>query len=299
MTLIALLLVASLDSFASMANESFLRPKNGVSLRVGIYQSEGEPKIDVLYLPGYGDIFTNHERLFKQLNQAGARVISFDYPNHGQTDVDFFNDLNFTTFRRLSQYVEHVEAETREDKSRPLAIIGWSTGGLLGTRILQGLGDLGKTRNITHAALIAPGVSVYTCVGEKFCSISNRTLTHDTNLHERPIHPQYPLSRPKFGSFLILNSLKAQAKALPKATKTLVMVGGEKADRYVKTGNVKSWVDKQRRQFKNSIKGIQCFGARHELHNESPVFGGPLIRQNIVAFINDLGLRSSSRCRRF
>jgi len=266
---------------------------------MGVYDSYGPTTMDAIYLPGYADVFTNHEELFDQLNQNGIRVISFDYPNHGKTEVNFLNDLNMTTFSELATYVESIEKKTRQNKYRPLALIGWSTGGLLGTRILQGLGKLNQTRNITHAVLITPGVAVYTCVGEKLCYISNRTLTHNQSLMDRPISPLTTLKRPSFGAALMLNAHQSWKQGLPTKTKTLVFVAGDKSDKYAKSKKIKNWVRKQRIKFKSIVKAIQCKGAFHEMHNESEKFGGPQNRKNILAHLKNSTLLSKGACSQF
>lgn len=296
---IYLILLLSVYSFQALANTSFLRINNGVNLHIGVYEAYGAAKMDAIYLPGYADVFTNHEELFDNLNQQGIRVISFDYPNHGKTEVTIWNDLNLTTFTELASYVEEVEQKTREDKTRPLALIGWSTGGLLATRILQGLGSLNKTRKITHAALITPGVSVYTCVGDKLCTITNRTLTHDQNLMDRPISPLTPLTRPKFGAALMLNAHKSWENALPSKTKTLVFVAGDKTDKYAKSPQIKKWVEKQRSKFSSPVRAIQCNDAFHEMHNETNYYGGDQTKNNITNFLKNKIVKVQGRCRSF
>ncbi|MCO4793743.1 MAG: alpha/beta fold hydrolase [Bacteriovoracaceae bacterium] len=294
-----MVLLAPIYTNAQSIVETHFSPSDGVNLHVGIYSPVEQPKMDLIYLPGYADVFSNHEDLFKKLTDNGIRVISFNYPNHGKTEVNFWNDLNLTTFTRLASYVDFVEKKTRQDRKRPLALLGWSTGGLLTTRILQGLGNLSIKRKITHAVLITPGVSVYTCVGEKLCYISNKTLTHDKSLWNRPIHPLTPLTRPKFGAGLMINANKAWKSTLPQSVKTMVLVAGNKADKYAKTKNIKKWVRKQRSSFYKSITALQCTGARHELHNETTQFGGTLTRENIQSFLLNKTVKSSSVCRRF
>ncbi len=291
-----LLILISLTTLSAMAQTSFMQVKDGVNLHVGIYEAYGQAKMDAIYLPGYADVFSNHEELFEKLNQQGIRVISFDYPNHGKTEVNFWNDLNLTTFTRLASYVETVESRTRQNKYRPLALIGWSTGGLLATRILQGLGELSKERNITHSVLITPGVSVYTCVGEKTCTISNRTLTHDQSLINRPVSPLTPLTRPKFGAALMLNAHKSWETSLPSKTKTLVLVAGDQTDKYAKSKQIKKWIKKQRSKYNVPVRAIQCKDSFHEMHNETDEFGGGQTRNNITNFLRNRILKASGRC---
>lgn len=65
--IILMALITPICSNAQSIVETHFSPSNGVNLHVGIYSPVEQPKMDLIYLPGYADVFSNHEVLFKQL----------------------------------------------------------------------------------------------------------------------------------------------------------------------------------------------------------------------------------------
>lgn len=261
-------------------------------LRVGEYLPPGPISGDVLYLPGFADRLDNHEPLFEEFNKQGFRVISFDYPSHGETFGEM-NSLDYFSFSDLSHLAKYVEVKTQTDSRRPLVFAGWSTGGLLAIRMFQSNAFSSSARKPAGLILYAPGVSVHPLVG-KWRVVTERTLTHNPRPpHLGSIKPKSPLEFPAFAAKLLTNAELAQLETLPANIPTLIFVGSPTADKYVKTQNVLKWTLSQR-QKGVPIFGIQCPNAAHELDNEPTELGGAEVRFSSGYFLNLLLIHQTS-----
>lgn len=246
-----------------------------LQLRVGTMDPAGEPKGDILFLHGFADRFDNHLPLFETWRDAGFRVISFDYPSHGETCGSGIDNFRINGIAALAVFVEVL---TRQPSSidRPLLLAGWSTGGLVATRMMEApeiapMAPSVRVRPVKGAFLLAPGVDVKLVVGD-FARVTEETLTSDPNPpHRGEITPRSPVNTPLFAADLILNAHHARRDPFPKNIPTMVVTGGENEDVYVKTAGVKDWVNA--RQDENArVFGLGCEGARHELDNEARPF---------------------------
>ena len=305
MKTLSLVLAFTLSLAASAAGfeSRFLKVKGGLlTLRMGIYKPEGPARGDILYFIGFGDRFDNHGPLFAQWNAEGFRVISFDYPSHGGT-FGPLNHLNLYNYSGLMKLAESVEKATREESSRPLLLAGWSTGGLLATRIPQT--NRHWDRKPQALILFSPGVSVFPFVGEHGM-VTQRTLTSNPKPpHSGPIRPGSPLFTPAFSASLLTNAALARHQDLPNLP-VLVLTGGEKEDKYVKIENVKQWAVNQRGRRASTLVAVQCLGGFHELDNE-PGVTGKTVRDLAARFASSVldgkgfftGLAPNGVCRGF
>lgn len=266
-----------------MASTGMLRN----SIRVGIQNPAGVPLGDILFLPGFGDRLDNHGPLFEEWTKKGFRVISFDYPSHGETTGA---RLNFFTFRRLAKMVKAVEAFTRENADRPLILSGWSTGGMIAARIASADTLAKPERPIKGLILFAPAVATPSRVGDTSSwlyptgRVTAETLTHDPNPpHRGPIRPETPLSTMPFPIFLKINSLFAFNQKLPPSIPTLVFLSDASEEKYIDLKRAELWLAWQRR-VNADIKSIDLFGARHEIDNELEEFGGAYARTEAAKF---------------
>lgn len=262
-------------------------------VRVGIQEPDGLVTGDVLYIHGFGDRLDNHAPLFAEWNRAGLRVIAFDLPSHGLTRG---TNLNIFTFTALAKMAAQVEAATREDSARPLILAGWSTGGLLAIRIVQA--DLASfSRPLAGMILFAPGVSVYSFVGQPSLrypigEVTNGTLTHDpAPPHRGDANPKSPGSKIVFAIDLKINSLISQYESYPKNLPTLVLRSEGDGDVYADSSVLKTWIARQNLNGAN-IQDVGFFGARHEIDNETDEFGGTQARRISADFARQLVLRS-------
>ncbi len=236
-----------------------------VQLRVGeALPSNGAPVADILYMHGFSDRMDNHKPLFDEWTKRGARVVSFEYPSHGETCGP---GLSLFTVQDLTALAVTVEKEMSEDPERPLYVAGWSTGGLIATRLTQGAASL--SRPIAGAMLFAPGVDVQLVLG----AVTLDSLTSDPSPpHTGPISPTRPVTYPNFSGSLLVQATYARWQSIPSTIPTLLFTGGDTEDTYANTPGLKKFVVDQRSGGAN-ITGVGCPGGKHELDNEAEPIG--------------------------
>lgn len=232
-------------------------------------------KADVLFLTGFSDRADNHAPLFTQLTESGFRVISFDYPSHGETDCWNLNLHDMVSLEGLAQIVL-LSPQIRSEA--PLYLVGWSTGGLLAYRMLQ----RGQPvfRDVKGAVLLAPGLSVYPVPGDMGFVTIDSLLSNPYPPHVGDISPSSPLAYPLFGVDLIATSLLARFENVPNKP-VLMLLGDDVLDVYANTPRIKKWYSTIKSK---SFTAYQCDSAKHELDNEiEPI--GQEVRDLIVNFL--------------
>jgi pimeloyl-ACP methyl ester carboxylesterase len=254
---------------------------NRLGIRVGVVEPQGDVVGDVLFFPGFADRLDNHRPLFEEWSRAGLRVISFDYPSHGESCG---SSLATYGIRDLAHIASYVEGITLQDPRRPLFLAGWSTGGLVATRIAQDPGSYRPSRDLAGLILLAPGVAVHALVGD-WGHVTTETLTRNpAPPHYGTITPQSPLSVPTFATNLLVNAKLAFHALLPSSLPTLVVVGDDTGDKYARTPKIKDWIVKQRAvDPQRPLAAVQCVGGFHELDNEPEPMGGA-VRDVVAAF---------------
>ncbi|MEZ4730541.1 MAG: alpha/beta fold hydrolase [Caldilineaceae bacterium] len=248
-------------------------------MRVGVLTPD-QPLADILFIHGHADRLDNHGPLFTAWRAAGYRVISFDLPSHGESNI---LPIDLYSFADLFTLVRLVEASTREDENRPLVIAGWSFGGLVATRLAQQPADLAAFgRPPQGMILFTPAVVPYPFAGgDGIARIS--TLTHQPNPPVAgPPSPAAPAQNPLFAGRLLYEAWQAGREQLSSTFPVLVITAGESEDWYVNTPAVQAWAAEQKNNGAN-LHLFQCHGARHAIDNEAfPI--GPAVRQLAVAF---------------
>jgi alpha-beta hydrolase superfamily lysophospholipase len=246
--------------------ELMLPHSPGLTLRVIEHRPAGHIRGDILYLHGFADRGDNHGPLFKSWTDAGFRVIAFDFPSHGKT-TGMLNAIDLYGFHDLAGMAAHVERHTRESFDRPLLLAGWSTGGLLAVRMIQAATIERLGREPAGLILFAPGISVRTLVG-KLGFVTEGTLTRNAEPpHAGPIRPKSPLFHPLFAIKLLANAALSRAQIYPLHVPTLILLGGDKEDRYVHSKRIVEWSLRERRR--GAELEVERFpGALHELDNE-------------------------------
>ncbi len=257
----------------------------GVNVRTGEFRPAGDeaPKADILFLHGFGDNMLNHGPLFKNWTDSGFRVVSFDFPSHGESIGDSINDFDSASgpILGLAKLAFAVEQKYRKDSSRPFLIAGWSTGGLLAIRMAQGLGSYNGHRDIDALILLAPGVFVRPIVGENG-TVTLKTLTQDAFApHIGKITPNRPAFEVTFAVDLLVNGRIASQHEFPNVP-TLVVLGDEELDRYIFSKKTKTWVSTLKANG-SSISAFECPGAMHELDNEGNGIGVE-VRREVLKF---------------
>ncbi len=276
-------------SNTSFAEQKMIKVGWGYNLRVVIEQNpEVEPKADVLFLIGFSDRADNHGPLFSQLVASGFRVISFDYPSHGETDCWGLNLQDIASLQILTQI---VLVETQEKAERPLYMTGWSTGGLLAYRMMQ-QGQM-SFRDVKGLVLLAPGLAVYKVPGVWGFVTLDTLLSNPNPPHKGDIYPSSPLQFPLFGADLIGHSVLARLSEVPDVP-ILMILGDDEADVYAKTPKIKKWYKSFKSESPQFVS-YQCASAKHELDNEiEPI--GQTVRDLFVNFINNTEAPASDAC---
>lgn len=234
-----------------------------LQLRVGEARPEGPIVGDVLFFHGFADRFDNHRPLFEEWTQRGFRVVSFEYPSHGETCG---KSLAFYMYPALAKLAAEVERSLEEDADRPLLLAGWSMGGLLATRLVQGLAPL--SRPVQGVMLLTPGVAVHAFLGR----VEDETLTRNaTPPHTGPIAPTRPSTWP-IATNLLYHAHVARTSPLPAGVPILTVVGGDEEDVYANSAGIRAWVTDQRNAGAASF-GLSCAGGYHEIDNEPAPMG--------------------------
>jgi alpha-beta hydrolase superfamily lysophospholipase len=276
--------------------------------RVGVFvESTPELKGCVLYLEGFGDSILNHSPLFEELNQAGYRVLAFDYLGQGQSDGEMAQSriddrtvsLDYDigeqakrVWQMRSHWEDPIHHHTCVDSKK--MIIGWSTGGLVAYKLAQ-------ERWASAVVLIAPGIVPNLCVGEAGnssvprCVEKNLTLDRTITLstlthvpldpagdpHVDPITPATPMDAKAFIINLITTAyFKAQLWMISPHQRGLVFLSGPN-DTYVDSVATNRVLHAKAPHF----TVITYPDALHEMDNEVPEIATPL-RQHTVDFLN-------------
>lgn len=265
----------------------------------------------VLYLQGLGDSIQNHYPLFNRLNNAGYRVLAFDYLGQGgsegemgTTRLNSFGD----PFPKSAAYEIGNQARwvwnkfsevsdpifNRNCASSPKLVIGWSTGGLAAYK-------LAHEKWANAIVLIAPGIVPNVCVGEAGklslpkCMVKNLSTDHVISLrsltsstyegahdpHLDPIKPSNFLEIKEFAINLVSTAfLQARLWKIDPGVKGLVFLSG-KEDTYVDRESTREILKKKSPHF--SV--VSFDGALHEIDNEVPIIADDM-HARTVDFLN-------------
>ncbi|MEZ4683444.1 MAG: alpha/beta fold hydrolase [Caldilineaceae bacterium] len=252
-------------------------------MRVGILAPDA-PVADILFIHGHADRLDNHGALFTAWRAAGFRVIAFDLPSHGESNILPIDLYRVEDFAALAQL---VEATTRDDPDRPLLLAGWSFGGLLATRIAQEPALLaGFSRQPAGLLLLTPAVTPYAFAGGDGIA----RLTTLTNNHyvvvAGPPSPAAPAQNPIFAGRLLWEARRAHSARLPQTIPTLIFAAGSTADWYVNAAGVIDWAQDQAMRGA-TVQLLQCPQAKHFIENE-PYPIGPAVRQVATSFFQQV-----------
>lgn len=290
-----------------------------LNMRAGYSLETKQLRGCVLYLQGLADSIQNHKPYFSRLNDAGYRVIFFDYLGQGGSEGSM-NDSriqvelppNATTqmrrkYNELDKYFEipeqgdffwskynSVKNRLGQDCSRsPKIVLGWSTGGLSAYRMAH-------EKRADAVILIAPGIHPKLMVGESALrwdkmlmfrqTITERTLTRNLfkdikNPHLDPIKPNSPARVPQFGGNLLGVASHATQWQIDESVRGIVFLSGEE-DSYVDRNLTLQTLDKNAHHFEvNSYDG-----ALHELDNEVSAVASDLY-ENSIRFLDSVTSR--------
>lgn len=254
-------------SYSAFSKEFIVHVGSECHLRVVVEEPvDSPPKADVLFLIGFADRADNHGPLFRQLADRGFRVLSYDYPSHGETRCGNLNDHSYASLQRLTRAVVSAPLLASD---RPLHIVGWSAGGLLAYRILQN--QVIADRKIVNAVLMAPALAVRFLPG----------IYHDQFIEPDGSGSEFYLY-PMFGANLLATARQARMDAPPKTPIQMILAGDSK-DYYVNTPKIKQWWGQLNVE---SFGTIQCPNGYHELDNDQPPVGG-MVRDFVADVLSE------------
>ncbi|HRW08158.1 MAG TPA: alpha/beta fold hydrolase [Caldilineaceae bacterium] len=252
-------------------------------MRVGILSPEA-PKADILFIHGHADRLDNHGALFTHWRDAGFRVISFDLPSHGKSNI---LPIDLYTHEELAGLARLVDRATIEEMDRPLFLAAWSFGGLVATRIAQEpTWRAGFTRDIEALLLLTPAVTPYPFAGGDGIS-RVETLTNNPNaVLAAPPSPAAPAQNPIFAGRLLYEAWRAHNATLLTDLPILVLAADPEGDWYVYEEGVIAWA-KAQQQADVALQLLQCPQAKHALDNE-PYPIGPAVHQLTTSFFEQV-----------
>lgn len=252
-------------------------------MRVGVL-TPTEPKADILFIHGHADRLDNHGALFTAWYNAGFRVISFDLPSHGESNI---LPIDLYTHEELAGLARMVDQATVEEMERPLFLAAWSFGGLVATRLAQEPTLLnGFTRDIQGLLLLTPAVTPHPFAGGDGIA-RVETLTNNPNaILAGPPSPAAPLQNPIFAGRLLWEAWRAHHTILPLDLPILVLAADAAEDWYVDEEGVISWA-KAQQQDGVALQLLQCPQAKHSLDNE-PYPIGPAVHQLTTSFFEQV-----------
>ena len=279
-----LLLVVSFTSHA-LTYKNFNYGWTRVSIRMGTQKARRSDKATLIYFIGYSDRMENHEPLFRKLNRNGIRVISYDYPGHGGSG----GWLSTWGIKASAKIVKSVIKKAKVDSTKPVILAGWSTGGLIATRIIQSWTTdvIPAKYDIGGAILIDPAIPAKVFVGNTAVNINGVT--------RGKILPPKPVTTYGGGVFtLSLGKESFQARrlgSLPNDIPVVVFLGDKDFDKYTKVGSTKRWIKSERTK---PIWGFECPKGFHGLEFEPDGIGSRIL-QMTTAFAKSMA--SSKRYR--
>ncbi|MEZ4865936.1 MAG: alpha/beta fold hydrolase [Caldilineaceae bacterium] len=260
-----------------------IKPNAPGQMRIGILAPE-QPVADILFIHGHADRLDNHSALFTAWRDAGYRVLAFDLPSHGDSNI---LPIDLYTFDDLFALVRLLERSTLEDPDRPLFLAAWSFGGLVATRLAENPAALASLSRMPQGLiLLAPAVTPYPFAGgDGIARVA--TLTNNPNPQVAgPPSPVAPLQNPLFAVRLLMEAWQAHGSSLPAHLPTLVITADPAEDWYVNADGVIAWGQAQAQQGA-TLYTFQCPGAKHFLDNE-PYPLGPAVRQLATAFVTSV-----------
>jgi alpha-beta hydrolase superfamily lysophospholipase len=288
-------------------------------MRAGYALETTDLKGCILYLQGLGDSIQNHKPFFSRLNDAGYRVIFFDYLGQGGSEGSM-NDTRVqvkippnSTRQMLRKYHERDRyyeipeqgdffwSKYRNVKNRlgqncsesPKIVLGWSTGGLSAYRMAY-------EKRADAVILIAPGIHPKVMVGESAHrwdkmllfqqTITEHTLTRNrfegvANPHLDPIKPKSPATVPQFAGNLLGIASQAKLWKINQSVRGIVFLSGVE-DSYVDRDSTLQTLRENASHFE--VKSYD--GALHELDNELPEVASDLY-ENSLRFLDSVTVR--------
>lgn len=238
-------------------------------------------KVSLIFFTGFADTMDNHQELFKQLHQAGARVFSFDYPGQGDSQ----GWLSTWTMKDVASIVNSIRhnPQLNFNSNLPVILAGWSTGATMALRFAQEnqttqtswMKEFLPDSKLAGLILLAPGVPVNMMIGGTWIFPEADTLSRHPQAIRNAPQPNNTLQGGLFTMSLFSQSEVATSEneQLPKDLPVLVMVAGDDisaedpGDMYVDSRATKEFVRKEQSRGQPMF-AYQCEHAYHGLEFE-------------------------------
>ena len=263
---------------------------SGTEIKVGVLESRGTPRANLIYLHGFADTMDNHQSLLTALRGKNIRIIAFDYPGHGQSG----GKIADWGLMDLAQILPDITANAAVDydASLPVILAGWSTGATISIRIAQAWASkvLPAGTQIAGVIAFAPALPARVVINVNKSDLTSGSMKHDPNPNKVPISGQFATS-------ITVVSRTTAGSNMPADIPALVLVA-DNADSFANSQGSVSWVTSQ--SGAAFITGFQCTGAKHGIEFEPGI--GPDSRAIAVQFADSIlnGTKSpvirSSKC---
>ena len=242
--------------------------------RTASLEAEGPLQGQILYLPGFADRFENHNYLWQRFREAGYRVITLDYPSHGDSveTIEPLNQFKISDLRNMAA----LALDAYKIDLLPTHIVAWSTGAVValnGLKPIKGDYEFSSAKahflghEISSLVQIAPAVAPKPLVGELGVVTEQSLSSLDNPPYLGEPSPNSHLKHPLFALDLILQSGKTWLQKLPDSFPMLTFTAGKRLDKYVFTEKVHSWV-KQKQKTMENLSLMYCPKSKHDLTNE-------------------------------
>ena len=306
MTKFIALIMTMTISFAAQAFDffdyEFPIDASGTKIMVGSYAARNSDRATVIYLHGYADTFNNHEELLSQLHDAGARVIAFDYPSHGQSEGGIWAWDIKDVAGIINTVLENPALNNGVltiNRNLPVILVGWSTGATMAIRTAQSWKStiIPRDMNLAGVVAFAPALPAKALVGDGISrwgiKVKAEDLTQNTRAIKYAPKPESTLASGPFAISLATSSVMAKISSAPEIP-TLVFAADHDKDFFALADSSANWVKHSRT---TPTYGFQCKGARHGLEFE-PDGVGELTKLLTIEFVQRLAQPNGNKAKR-
>jgi alpha-beta hydrolase superfamily lysophospholipase len=235
------------------------------TVRVGVAAPATAARADLLFFHGHSDRMDNHQALFTAWRAEAVRVVAFDLPDHGGTSA---GSLDTWDLDELVVLASRIEERTREDRTRPLFLGGFSVGGALAYHAAVHPELLARFgRRPAGLALLSPALAVRPVTAGDGVS-RPRALAHPGGAALAPPSPAVPLANPLFAAGLLVQGWQDRGLAPPRDMPVFVATGDPAQDTYIDVDKIRDWAVRLAGDDVR-VDAVACPGARHAIDNEA------------------------------
>ncbi len=188
---------------------------------------ESNSKGVIYFFHGHGDRAANHVDFFETFSKQGYKLVGFDLPGHGDSEMGSLDKYSFEDFFTIAAAV----VDQTLKPGQKFYFVGWSLGGLVAYEFAQ---HLEKTHRTVPEKLIlwSPAFFGRPLPG-KIGRADIRLLTQNSQFSGSVPKPQYFIETPLFTLRLLAETMPYQWKNWELKTPTLVLLSEDAYDYYV------------------------------------------------------------------